>query len=133
MIENNKPECLIFEDDQSNFELLERMAQSFHLKSIKFDRLEKVFTYLELEPADLVIIDTDCVEGSPDEVTSRVKNLNPKGLVVWVCAHEPGRQNSQSGKPDIILTKPFGIMLFQQVLTPYIFSQSIPGHEGSAN
>src|SRR5690349_8391334 len=112
MNNTNDQKCLIFEDNQSNFELLERMANSFHLNSIKFDRLETVLMYLEIEPANLVIIDTDCVNGTPEEVTSRVKSLNPHCVVVWVCAHEPGREINRGGKPDIILTKPFGIMLF---------------------
>jgi hypothetical protein len=52
---------------------------------------------------------------------------------MWVCAHDPGSDEGAAVKPDIILEKPFGIMLFQQVLTPYIFSQSIPGYKNSVN
>jgi len=133
MYEEQKQNCLIFEDNQSNFELLERMARSFHLNSVKFDRLEKVLGYIELEPANLVIIDTDCTNGSPDEVTTRIKNLVPNCVVVWISAHETSHEIGPVVRPDIILTKPFGIMLFQQVLTPYIFSKSIPGYMGSGN
>lgn len=134
MDKNNQQNCLIFDENQANFDLLGRMVESFHLHPLKFERLETALKYLEAEPTNLVIIDTDCMRNAtPGEVTARVKGLNPRCLVMWVCAHEPGKDESAEAKPDIILEKPFGIMLFQQALTPYIFSQSVPGNKNSSN
>ena len=131
---HNQQNCLIFDENQSNYNLLKRMVQSFHLNPVNFERLETALKYLETEPANLVIIDTDYLRNTtPGEVTAHIKGLKPQCVVMWVCAHKPGKGEGEEVKPDIILEKPFGIMLFQQVLTPYIFSQSIPGHKNSVN
>ena len=131
---NNPQNCIIFEENQANFALLERMVLSFHLNPVKFERLETAVKFLENHPADLVIIDTDFIKKvAPGEITSRVKKANPQCVVVWIYAQDLGKAESEEVKPDIILEKPFGIMLFQQVLTPYIFSQSVPGYESLSN
>lgn len=136
MEKESQQNCLIFDENPANFNILKRMVQSFHLNPVKFEQLDGAVKYLEHHQANLVIIDTDWVKNSsPAEVTTRLKKLNPNCVVVWVCAHRPGQvqDENEEAKPDIILEKPFGMMLFQQVMTPYIFSQSIPGYDNSTN
>jgi DNA-binding NtrC family response regulator len=126
--------CLIIEDNPSNFEILRRLVDSFELTAINIGEPEKALIYLEHKPTRLVIIDTDYLkDASPRDLTSKVKRLNPDCVVAWLYIHEPGAISNEEEKPDILLKKPIGMGLFQEALVPYLLRHSAGGNKRSLN
>ncbi len=127
-------ECLIIENDRGNFEILSRMVESFQLTPVNILEPDEALRRYERRPSALVIIDTDTVVNAfPHEITARLKKLNPECIVIWVTKSRPVATPNLPGKPDLVLFKPFGMLLFQEALVPYLFSKSIARSGASLN
>lgn len=130
----DRNKCLIIEELPSNFAVLERLVNSFGLAPINITEPAMVLHYLENRPANLVIIDTDNLnETYAHALTSKVKSLNPQGIIMWVCTRQPAKTSSEEETPDILLTKPLGMRSFQEALVPYLFRISTGVKDKSLN
>jgi CheY-like chemotaxis protein len=127
-------ECLIIENDRGNFEILSRMVESFQLTPVNILEPGEALRRYEQRPSAVVIIDTDeVISALPYDITARLKMLNPECIVVWVTKHKPALLPDLPGTPDLVLLKPFGMLLFQEALVPYLFSKSLAGSRASLN
>jgi CheY-like chemotaxis protein len=127
-------ECLIIENDQGNFEILSRMVESFQLTPVNVLEPDEALRRYEQRPSAVVIIDTDdVISALPYDITARLKMLNPECSVVWVTKNKLAPAPNLPGKPDLVLLKPFGMLLFQEALVPYLFSKSLAGGRAMLN